>query len=141
MSTSPPQGRGSHASSPSGSQTQSTYANESDIPLPQLITYLLASKRSLSSISTVWRANELVTSARSSLENSVVLEARTDFLRRGISQQARVLRKVKAGVEGAYKDGVRDFQVCSSPAQVTADFEHHADVSKRRFSSHSMPQT
>ena len=83
-----------------------------DISLETLVTHLLASKRSLASISTVWRANEIVTSARSALEESVVLSARTGFLRSGISEQVKILRKVRGGIEIVYKDGQRDFKVC-----------------------------
>ena len=85
-----------------------------DIPLETLVSHLLASKRSLSSISTVWRANEIVTSARSALEESVILSARTGFLRNGISEQVKILRKVRGGVENVYKEGQRDFKVCHS---------------------------
>ena len=84
-----------------------------DISLETLVTHLLASKRSLASISTVWRANEIVTSARSALEESVVLSARTGFLRRGISEQVKILRRVRGGIENVYKDGQRDFKVAS----------------------------
>lgn len=84
---------------------------QNDPTLETLVSHLLASKRSLSSISTVWRANELVTSARAALEESVVLDARTGFLRSGISAQSKILRKVRAGIEGVYKEGQRDFKV------------------------------
>ena len=85
---------------------------QQDISLETLVSHLLASKRSLSSISTVWRANEIVTSARAALEESVVLSARTGFLRSGISEQVKILRKVRGGVENVYKEGQRDFKVC-----------------------------
>jgi len=88
---------------------------QQDITLETLVFYLLASKRSLSSISTVWRANEIVTSARAALEQSVVLSARTGFLRSGISEQVKILRKVRGGIENVYKEGQRDFKVCSGP--------------------------
>jgi hypothetical protein len=55
-----------------------------------------------------------VTSARSALEESVVLSARTGFLRSGISEQVKILRKVRAGIENIYKEGQRDFKVCGS---------------------------
>lgn len=87
-----------------------------DPSLETLVSHLLASKRSLSSINTVWRANEIVTSAREKLEESVVLNARTEFLRSGINEQVKVLRKVRGGIENVYKDGQRDFKVCSSAA-------------------------
>ena len=87
---------------------------QQDIPLETLVSHLLASKRSLSSISTVWRANEIVTSARAALEESVVLNARTSFLRSGISEQVKILKKVRGGIENIYKEGQRDFKVCRS---------------------------
>ena len=85
--------------------------NNQDVPLPTLVIYLLASKRSLSSIDTVWRANEIVTSAKAALEESVILSARTGFLRNGISEQVKVLKRVRGGVENLYNEGQRDFKV------------------------------
>src|SRR5277367_4393420 len=107
MSASPQGSRHSQASlSPNNSQTN----QDIDVPLKTLVSHLLAAKRSLSSINTVWRANEIVTSARSAVEKSIILDSRTAFLRRGISQQAKVLRKVRNGVDHVYKEGQRDFQ-------------------------------
>jgi autophagy-related protein 17 len=83
-----------------------------DVSLETLVSHLLASKRSLSSISSVWRANEIVSSARAALEESSVLSARTEYLRTGISEQVKVLRKVRSGVEDVYKYGQQDFKVC-----------------------------
>jgi autophagy-related protein 17 len=91
-----------------------------DIPLDALVSHLLDSKRSLSSISTVWRANEIVTSARSALEESAILSARTGFLRNGVSEQVRILRKVRGGVENVYKEGQRDFKVCHDLVKISA---------------------
>jgi autophagy-related protein 17 len=82
-----------------------------DISLETLVSHLLASKRSLSSISAVWRANEIVRSARSALEESSVLSARTGYLRTGFSEQVKVLRKVRSGIEDVYKYGQQDFKV------------------------------
>ena len=95
--------------SPSASQSNSLVHN--DIPLETLVSHLLASKRSLSSISAVWRANEIVSSARSALEESSVLSARTGYLRSGISEQVKILRKVRSGIENVYKYGQQDFKV------------------------------
>lgn len=70
--------------------------------LPQLdtlISHLLAAKRSLSSINHVWRANEIVTAARSALEEGVVVSSRTSFLRRGLNNQLRLLYSVRSEVE------------------------------------------
>jgi autophagy-related protein 17 len=112
MSTSPVPGSQSQASlSPANSQVRST-SSVAEISLDVLVAHLLASKRSLSSISSVWRANEIVTSARTALEGSVILGARTAFVRKGIAQQTRILRRVRDGVESVYRDGQRDFEVC-----------------------------
>ncbi len=53
-----------------------------------------------------------MTSARAALEESVVLSARTGFLRSGISEQVKILRKVRDGIENVYNEGQRDFKVC-----------------------------
>lgn len=79
--------------------------------LDVLVTHLLASKRSLESINKVWRANEIVTAARAALEESVVLQARTTFLRKGVTSQVKVLRKVRNELEYVYQEGDKDFRV------------------------------
>ncbi|CAI7612665.1 unnamed protein product [Penicillium viridicatum] len=89
--------------------------NEGDQePLPQvdtLISYLLGAKRSLSSITHVWRANEIVTASHSALEKSVVLCSRTGFLRRGLNGQLRLLYDVRTEVEQISYRGRDEFSV------------------------------
>ncbi|KAI9776257.1 MAG: autophagy protein 17 [Geoglossum umbratile] len=75
-----------------------------------LIAHLVASKRSLSSIDLVWRANELVTSARAALEESVILGARSGFLKQGIAGQVKVLRWVRDGIEDVAREGHVEFE-------------------------------
>lgn len=77
--------------------------------LDALISHLLAAKRSLSSISHVWRANEIVTAARSALEESVVVSSRTSFLRRGLNNQLRLLSNVRSEVEEISSRGREEF--------------------------------
>jgi autophagy-related protein 17 len=104
-----PTSRSHDSLSPDASQAHSMAHDIA--PLKALVSHLLASKRSLSSISTVWRANEIVTSARSALEESAILSARTLFLRDGVSEQAKILRKLRGGVENVYKEGQRELEV------------------------------
>ena len=81
-------------------------------PKPQLetlISHLLAAKRSLSSINHVWRANEIVNTARTSLEESVVVAARTGFLRRGLKNQLRLLYEIRAEAEDISQRGRAQF--------------------------------
>ncbi|KAJ5884438.1 hypothetical protein N7504_012010 [Penicillium tannophilum] len=77
--------------------------------LDTLISHLLAAKRSLSSISHVWRANEIVTAARSALEGSVVVSSRTGFLRRGLDNQLRLLFNVRSEIEEISYRGREEF--------------------------------
>ena len=93
-----------------GSLSQEQDENPRNIPLETLVSYLLASKRSLSSIDHVWRANEIVTSARTALEDSVVLRARTGFLKRGISDQIMILRTVQGGVNNVVRQDQDEFK-------------------------------
>ena len=78
-------------------------------PLESLVSHLLASKRSLSSISHVLRANELVTSTRATLESNVITVARTNFLRSGINEQCRVLENLHAGSQSVGRRGNAEF--------------------------------
>ncbi|KAL4973466.1 autophagy-related protein 17 [Aspergillus desertorum] len=78
-------------------------------PLETLISHLVAAKKSLSSINHVWRANEIVTSARSTLEESVVVSARTGFLRSGLNNQLRLLYNVRTEVEEISLRGRSEF--------------------------------
>ncbi|KAM3068008.1 Autophagy-related protein 17 [Clarireedia jacksonii] len=104
----PPASRSQTSINSTHRQDQST--NRQDISLEALVSHLLAAKRSLSSISTVYRANEIVNSARAALEDSVVLHARTEFLRGGINEQYKLLKKVRNGVENVYNNGQKDFK-------------------------------
>ncbi|KAJ5777582.1 hypothetical protein N7520_000828 [Penicillium odoratum] len=102
------------ASSHSSSTSVAARGPESVEPkvMPQLdtlISHLLAAKRSLSSISHVWRANEIVTAARSALEDSVVVSSRTGFLRRGLDNQLRLLFNVRSEVEKISYRGREEF--------------------------------
>ena len=77
--------------------------------LETLISHLVAAKRSLSSINHVWRANEIVTAARSAVEESVVAYSRTGFLRHGLNNQLRLLYSVRGEVEEVSRRGRAEF--------------------------------
>ena len=78
-------------------------------PLESLVSHLLASKRSLSSVNHVLRANELVTTTRKSLEVNVITTARSGFLRSGIDEQVKVLDQVCTGSESVARHGNAEF--------------------------------
>lgn len=94
----------SHAASDAGHG-----ADNQPLQLETLISQLVAAKRSLSSIHHVWRANEIVTAARSALEESVVVYSRTGFLRHGLNNQLRLLYSVRTEVEDISRRGRAEF--------------------------------
>lgn len=83
---------------------------EGSVPVEELVEHLLAARRSLSKMGLVLEANSLTTTARLAHEESVILEAQTDFLRRGIDDEVRVLLRVRKGMMRAYDAGKREFK-------------------------------
>ncbi|TGJ81212.1 hypothetical protein E0Z10_g7552 [Xylaria hypoxylon] len=103
----------SSASSHAVSRPTSLHVPPSDIdsiPVETLVQHLLDAKRSLSSMGLVLRANELVHAARQAHEESVILSAQSQFLRRGISEQMRLLLRIRKGLVRTYDDGKREFK-------------------------------
>lgn len=58
----------------------------------------------------VWRANELVRSARQAHEESVILSAQSQFIYKGISEQVRLLQQIRRGMLRTYDNGKREFK-------------------------------
>lgn len=77
--------------------------------LDTLISYLVAAKKSLSSIYHVSRADEIVNTARNALEQSAILSAKIGFLRRGQKQQIQLLYDVRDEVENISHRGRSEF--------------------------------
>ncbi|KAI1213763.1 autophagy-related protein 17 [Annulohypoxylon truncatum] len=101
------------ASSTSVSRSASHHVDTSSIqsvPVETLVQYLLDAKRSLSSMGLVWRANELVHSARQAHEESVILAAQSQFLYHGINEQVRLLQRLRRGMNRTYDNGKREFK-------------------------------
>ncbi|KAI0182564.1 kinase activator [Xylaria flabelliformis] len=103
----------SPASSHSVSRPTSLHVSPSypdSVPVEALVQHLLDAKRSLSSMRLVLRANELVHAARQAHEESVILSAQTQFLRRGIGEQMRLLLRIRKGLTRTYDNGKREFK-------------------------------
>ncbi|KAI1441209.1 autophagy-related protein 17 [Annulohypoxylon stygium] len=101
------------ASSTSVSRSASHHVDPHSIqsvPVETLVQYLLDAKRSLSSMGLVWRANELVRSARQAHEESVILSAQSQFIYKGISEQVRLLQQIRRGMLRTYDNGKREFK-------------------------------
>ena len=96
------------ASSTSSLPPRST--SPASTPLESLVSHLVAAKRSLTSIEQVWQANEIVTSTRKSLENSVITSARTSFLRSGITAQLHILEQVHGHNKSVEDEGAKEYE-------------------------------
>ncbi|TEA10523.1 Autophagy-related protein 17 [Colletotrichum sidae] len=102
----------SHSRDPRDAAASSASASAADtVPVETLVEYLLAAKRSLSSMTAVLRANEIATEARLAHEKAVVLYAESQFLQRAISEQLALLMKVRRGLKRTYDAGKRDFKM------------------------------
>ncbi|CAI7614223.1 unnamed protein product [Penicillium pancosmium] len=100
----------SQSSSASVAQGDTEHSDPDALPnLETLVSYLIVAKRGLSSYHYVWRANEIVTEARTALEDSVAVSSRTTFLRRGLNSQLRLLYNVRSEVAEISKRGRSDF--------------------------------
>lgn len=77
--------------------------------LEVLISHLLAAKRSLSSINHVWHANEIVTTARSTVLECAVLKSKTAFVQRSLKDQLKLLYDIRAEVEKTSYSGREEF--------------------------------
>ncbi|KAJ9658893.1 autophagy protein 17 [Neophaeococcomyces mojaviensis] len=71
-----------------------------EVSIETLISWLVAAKRSLSSIHHVHQATTLLTEARLTIETTTALIARTKYLRRSLYSQLKILRGVQYELEG-----------------------------------------
>ncbi|KAM0252369.1 hypothetical protein ACHAQJ_007752 [Trichoderma viride] len=94
------------------------------ISVDTLVNHLLVSKRSLSSMTLVLRADEIVTAARQSHEDTVMLAAQTGFLRNAIADQVVILGRVGKSLQATCEWGKKDFvQLVKRMDQVDGELE------------------
>ncbi|EHK41549.1 hypothetical protein TRIATDRAFT_295417 [Trichoderma atroviride IMI 206040] len=94
------------------------------ISVDTLVNHLLVSKRSLSSMTLVLRADEIVRAARQSHEDTVMLAAQTGFLRNAIADQVVILGRVGKSLQATCEWGKRDFvQLVKKMDQVDGELE------------------
>ncbi|ETS85101.1 hypothetical protein PFICI_03126 [Pestalotiopsis fici W106-1] len=129
--------RSSASSSPQHSRPSSHHGqldDSHDIPVETLVQHLLEAKKSLSSMAQVLRANEIVTAARQAHEESVILGAQAQFLRRGINDQIRLLLRARRSMTKTYNSGKREFkQVIKSLDAANGQLEITMDVLRDRI--------
>ena len=85
--------------------------HQGPITIETLISYLVAAKRSLSCIHLVHRATTVLAEARSAIESTAALVARTTYLRRSLQSQLKILRGIQFELEGSANATQGEFQV------------------------------
>lgn len=85
----------------SASSAGSRRSLDADRPqtLPDLVNHFVASKRALNTQTILWRATDIVTSARELLEENAVLAAKNESIRNIVDQQIDALEAVRRGVD------------------------------------------
>lgn len=92
------------------SPTQSLHATSPPSSVNTLVSYLVASKRSLGSIHLVHRATTILSEARASVESTTALLAKTTYLRRSLTSQLKLLRTIQFELETAAQGIQQEFQ-------------------------------
>jgi autophagy-related protein 17 len=92
------------------SPSQSLHATSPSQAVETLVSYLVASKRSLGSIHLVHRATTILSEARASIESTTALLAKATYLRRSLNSQLKTLRSVQFELETAAQSIQQEFQ-------------------------------
>ncbi|KAF2703814.1 hypothetical protein K504DRAFT_171887 [Pleomassaria siparia CBS 279.74] len=67
--------------------------------LEDLVNHFVSSKRSLNTQTVLWRANDIVTSARELLEENAILAAKNSSIRNIVDEQVDALEAVRRGID------------------------------------------
>lgn len=81
-----------------------------DESLGTLVGHFVDSKQSLAAASHVHRASDIVSAARSLLEDVASVTAKDRFLRSSIAQQLSILRTARTGLDAVSRDATAQFQ-------------------------------
>ncbi|KAF1966686.1 hypothetical protein BU23DRAFT_573769 [Bimuria novae-zelandiae CBS 107.79] len=100
----------SPASSASSASSRKSVDQDRPQTLEDLVTHFVASKRSLQTQTILWRANEIVTSARQLLEENAVLAAKNSSVRTIVDEQVDSLEAVRRGIDVVEADVQAEFK-------------------------------
>jgi autophagy-related protein 17 len=97
----------------STSSAESRRSDDRDRPqsLEDLINHFVASKRSLNTQTVLWRANDIVNTARELLEENAVLAAKNTAIRNIVDQQVDALEAVRRGIDVVQSEVATEFKV------------------------------
>jgi autophagy-related protein 17 len=94
----------------SPASSASSASSRRSVALDDLVSLFVASKRSLNSQTVLWRANDIVNSARELLEENAVLAAKNAALRTITEQQVDALEAVRRGIDVAEAEVQAEFK-------------------------------
>jgi autophagy-related protein 17 len=101
----------SPASSISSAGSRRSFDQNRSQTLGDLISHFVASKRALNTQTVLWRANDLVNTARELLEENAVLAAKNTCIRNIVEQQVDALEAVRRGVSDIEAEITVEFKV------------------------------
>jgi autophagy-related protein 17 len=101
----------SPASSTSSAESRKSFDQNRPQSLEDLINHFVASKRSLDTQTVLWRANDLVTSARQLLEENAILAAKNTAIRNIVEQQVDALEAARRGIDVVEAEITVEFKV------------------------------
>ena len=107
------------------SSAGSRHSIEQDRGRPQtledLVGHFVAAKRSLNTQTVLWRANEIVTTARELLEENAILAAKNAAIRNIVDQQVETLEAARRGVDVVEAEVQAEYKV---------DFSHLIPINR-----------
>lgn len=101
----------SPASSTSSVGSRRPYDHNRPQTLEDLINHFVAAKRSLNTQTVLWRANDIVNTARQLLEENAVLAAKNTSIRTIVEQQVDALEAVRRGIDVIEAEVTVEFKV------------------------------
>ncbi|EUC44199.1 hypothetical protein COCMIDRAFT_98809 [Bipolaris oryzae ATCC 44560] len=113
-----PQSPASPTSS-AASRASLDHDNNNSLTLEHLVTHFVAAKRALNTQTVLWRATDIVSTARELLEENAVLAAKNTSIRNIVEQQVDALEAVRRGID------VVEAEVQTEYKQIL----HHVDTS------------
>ncbi|KAF2464253.1 uncharacterized protein BDR25DRAFT_271944 [Lindgomyces ingoldianus] len=98
------------SSSSSNSSSSRSFNPNRPQTLEDLVNHFVASKRSLNTQTVLWRANDIVTSARELLEENAILAAKNASIRNIVDEQVDALEGVRRGIDAVEAEVQAEFK-------------------------------
>jgi hypothetical protein len=127
----------SPASSTSSAGSRRSFDQNRPQTLEDLINHFVASKRALNTQTVLWRANDLVHTARQLLEENAVLAAKNTSIRNIVEQQVEALEAVRRGIDVVEAEITVEFKVPLPAQSITHQTNTApATTARRRYLLH-----